>query len=649
MAKKKTKADVDAATVIGSPEKDSAADRQSLLKSRLKIAKAFCKKPHEAFKKYIAEYEISNLDDTAEIRDKVRIGYVFRKTESEINAIFDDQPELFFKGRNKKLREIQSLFESVYDLLWDIQDLETVIDDAGTYFELLGMAFVDSPYVTKTKKVTEMVESPVVDEATGEPVLDEMGQPSLMSTPQDYEVAVIDNPVAETIDPFKVFFSPETKFARILDYQHCPYYFIEMTMTKEEIKAKFGKDVDPQEHLHVGETDIDTEIASEMKEHKDDLKRVTVYKYYGVLPELLAEGITDAAGNATEWAYDKDYEVYLTNHEELSAKECQYDVKPLKLLGNYGLANKFWKFGDAKHLMPLVQELEQYRSQILKHTRKMANPKPLIELNSEVDEEAFNDSRVGKAVKYANTAPSYLSPANLGSEVATGVDMVRTDLEKTAPGFDLGSGGGQSQVRSPRGIATFAEAADRGARKKKKKIARFIKDLLVFQFEQIGKNWKPEEGKTIDIEGEDAPVTAEVLQVLSDPQILAKLDIETESLSVNRVQQKTDAIELFDLAAQHPDVFNKMEMAKDLLQNGYGKKDADRYLIPEVEVAKKYIGQFLATVAGQDPQTAMALAPMVDQFQLVDPQTGQPKQEPGQAQPAQIPESTNGMPPMPNV
>lgn len=641
MLKKKTKVNSDAATVIGTPEQTAPSTRHSLLKSRLSVAKAFSKKPHEAWRKWISEYEISNIDDTAEIRNKVRIGYVFRKTESEMNAVFDDQPDLFFKGKNKKLRELQGLFESVYDDLWDIQDLETKIDDAGAYFELLGMAFVDSPYVVKTKKVTEMVDQPVIDEL-GQPVLDETGQPLTTQVEQSLEAPVVDNPEAEVIDPFKVHFSPETKFSRILDSKHCPYYFIEMTMTKEEIKAKFNKDVDPQERLHVGEQTTDTQIESELTENKDDLQRVTVYKYSGILPEEMAKGI-----DGTGWEYDKEYEIYMTNNEELEAKECPYTRKSLHVLGNYGLANKFWKFGDAKHLMPLIQELEQYRSQILQHTRKIANPKPLIEINSEVDEEAFNDPRVGKSVKYTGTPPQYLSPAALGGEVQVGVDMVRTDLEKTAPGFDLAGSGGQSQVRSPRGIATFSEAADRGARKKKRKVGRFIRDLIVFQFEQIGLNWQADGTKTLEVDGEEVPVTPEILQVLADPKILAKLDIEIESLSVNFTQQKQDALELFDIAVQNPDIFNKMEMAKDLLQNGYRKKDADRYLVPEVEVAKRYIMQFVSQVAATDPDLAMSLAQQAQQFQLVDPATGQPKaQDLSQPQPEQAP---GELPPMPEM
>jgi hypothetical protein len=641
--KKKTKADKDVATVVGTPSEVGSSDRHSLLKSRLKVAKAFSKKPHEAWKKWISEYEIDDIDDTAEIRNKVRIGYVFRKTESEVNNIFEDQPDLFFKGRNKKLREMQGLYESAYDLLWDIQGLESKIDDLGVYFELLGMAFIESPYVVKTKKVKELQPQPVLDE-TGQPVLDESGQPVLAEQEVEYEVPIIDNPLAETVDPFKIHFSPETKFNRVLDYDHCPYYLKEKTLTVDEIKDKYGKDVDADETLHTNDQETNDEIEKELKEFKDDLKRVKVYEYYGVLPKSAAEGIEG------EWRYDKDYYVVFTKNEELHAEESPYDTKPCFVLGNYGLANKFWKFGDAKHLMPLIQELEQYRSQILKHTRKMANPKPLVEMNSQVDEDAFNDSRVGKTVKYMGIKPEYLSPANLGREVQVGIDMARTDLEKTAPTFDLAGGGGQSQVRSPRGIQVFSEASDRGVRKKRKKVAMLIRDLMIFQFKQIGMNWEPDSGKTLDVDGEDVPVTKEVLQLLSDDTILHKLDIEIESLTTNRVQQKQDAIELFNIARSNPDIFNKMEMAKDLLQNGYNKKDADRYLVPELEVAKRYIGQFLSQVAGQDPDLATSLIPLLQNFQLVN-ETGQALNgEPGGASEgaAEAP-SGEGLEPLPNV
>lgn len=644
---KKSKADKDAATVVGHTDEGSASDRLSLLKSRLKVAKAWAKKPHDAMKKWLSEYEIDNLDDTEEIRDKVRIGYIFRKTESELPAIFDNQPDLYIKGRNPRLRELEGLFGSLYDYLWDIQSLEEKIEHAGLYFILLGMAFVSSPWVTKTKKIKETVEQPVVDEL-GQPLLDELGQPVLQPVEQEFDVPIVDNPDAEVNDLFKIFFSPETKFNTVLDYEHCPYYFKEKVMTKEEVKARFDKDVEANEKLHTGESEIDTEIDSEMKEHKDDFQRVTVYEYYGVLPENMVEGI-DAN---EEWRYDKDYHIYFTMNEELDAEESQYDVKPCFVLGNYGTLNKFWKFGDAKHLMPLVQELEQYRSQILTHTRKMANPKPLIDMQSEVDEAVFRDPRVGKPVKYSGVKPEYLSPAPLGREVQVGVDMARTDLEKTAPSFDLASSGGQSQVKTPRGIQVFSEASDRAVRRKRKKIARFIRHLIVFQLGQIATNWTPEDAKKIEIDGEEEEITTEVLQVLGDPNVLNQLDIEIESLSVNRVQMKQESLELFDLAAQHPELFNLTEMAKDLIENGYNKRDADRYLISEEQKAQMILQKFVQALSLQNPELAATVMQYIQNPELMKLLVSENETPPSQEGKPNIesrPRNGEALPPLPEI
>lgn len=598
-------------TQVVTTDQVGTSDRLSILKSRLAVAKTWAKKPHQAWKKWIKEYDIEDVDDTGEIRDKVRIGYIFRHVESDLPAIFDDQPEIFIKGKGKT-RILDPLINGTYDWLWSIQNLEEVIEDAATYFLLLGLAGVDSPWTTKTEKVIEP--QPVLDQ-TGQPVIDPAtGQPQTQMA--EYEVPVINRPDAETVNLFNVYFSPETKFAPVLDYKHCPYYFREHVMTREEVKARFDKDVTANETLHIYEDDDTNDEIDKLTEkdlQKDDIKRVTVYEYYGCLPEEMANDIQDEQGQVIPWAYDKDYHIWLTKNEELKAEDCAYDTKPLHLIGNYGLANRFWKFGDAKHLMPLVQELQILRSQNLKHARKMANPKALIPSDAEVDEKLFRDPREGVTVKYtpspSGAKPEYLISAPLGREVEAGIADVRQDLEKTSGSFDLASGGSQSTVRTPRGIATFSEAADKNVRRKKKKIARLIRQLIIFQFKQLAMNWTPDGTQTIDVvvEGDQQklPVVQEVLQILGDPDILAKLDIEVESLSVNRVQMKQDALDLLDTALNseklYPGLLKLEEIWKDVLQNAFGKRDGDRYMNPP-EVRQQMLAQQAQAAQPQQPQ-----------------------------------------------
>lgn len=603
-------------------------ERLSLLKARLSVAKAFCKKPHDAWKKFISEYNIEDFKDTDEIRDKVRIGYIFRKIESEIPSIFDDQPDLFIKGRGKKVKDLLPLIEGTYDWLWDVQRLEEKVEDAGVYFELLGMAFISSPWVTKNKKILQMQNQPATDKQ-GNPIIDPVtGQQQIVQVPVEYEVSVIDWPMANLEDPFKVYFSPETQFAPILNYQTCPYYFKEMVIGKEEVKARWGKEVDANETLKLDEVNLYKEENQQVM--KDDLKRVTVYEYYGSLPEDMAKDVKGTDGKIVTWEYDKEYHIFMTNNEELLVEECSYPYKPLFVLGNYGLANKFFKFGDAKHLMPLVQELEKYRSMILEHTRKTAHPKGLIPSGANIDENKWRDPRSGIYTVYEGAnPPAYLTPPPLGREVATGIDVVRTDLEKTAGSFDLTSGSGQSTVKTPRGIQVYSEAADKGVRRKRKKIARFIREIIIFQFQQIAQNWKPEDNKTISIidSGIDQQiqVNQEVLDILKGVNDFYHLDIEIESLSVNRVQMKQDALNLWDSVKDHPDIFNLVEVAKDLLQNGYTKKDADRYLLTEEErasLAQKQPEQPKVNVAIKADATTPPGAALLENEGLLRPGQG---------------------------
>lgn len=639
-------------------DSDTFQTRLGLLKSRLKVAKAFSKKPHEAWKKWIAEYEIDDTSDTGEIRDKVRIGTIFRRVESDLPAIFDDQPDLFIKGKGR-YRVFDDFFNNTYDWLWDIQMLEEKIEDTATYFDLLGMGFMDSPWVTETKTVSEIQQQPAIDPATGQPAIDPMtGQPVMQPVPVQYEVPTKDQPNASCEDPFKIHFSPETKFNVVLDYDHCPYYFKEHSFSKEKVKAIFGKDINPSETLNTDDSDLNTEIDQVGKkdnEAKDDIKRAKVYEYYGILPESLAKGIKGADGKAVTWAYDKDYHIWMTTNEELKAEECPYEVKPLLVMGNYGLANKFWKFGDAKHLMPLVQELQQYRRQILTHTRKMANPKPMIPTDADIDEAAFTDPNVGRMVKFTPSTtgekPYYLSPANLGSEVGVGIQQVRTDIEQTSGTFSLSQGSGSSQVKTPRGIQTFSEASDRNVKRKRKKVARFIRSLLIFQFKQCAMNWKPDSPQVSDIVygGEDQqqqpqmpmqqpqqdqkPDLTTILQMLGDDNVLSKVDIEIESLSVNKVEQKQEALDFFDVIVQHPDIFNVQEAARDLVQNGFNKKDADRYLISSEQMKAQAVHEFIMQIGQQNPQLGGALAKMIQQPNMMAMQQQNPAMPDGKMQP----------------
>jgi hypothetical protein len=583
----------------------------ALVKSRLKVARAFCKKPYEGFKKYIAEYELEDLDDAQEIRDKVRIGTIFRRTESDLPAIFDDQPDLFFKGKGS-YRQYDNYFDNTYHWLWDIQHLEEVIDDAGALFDLVGMAFVSSPWETKTKKVTQP------DQMTGQPM--------------DYQVPVKDQPQAKTENPFKIFFSPETEFGVSLSSANCPYYFKEHSMAKEEIKSRFGKEVDPTDIMHTNITEVDDQL-DEMKNDentKDDIKRAKVYEYYGILPEEMAKGLEGGG-----WEYDKEYHLFFTSNEILLSEECQYPSYPLRILGNYGLITRFFKFGEAKHLMNLVREQEQYRTQILKHARKLANPKPMVPNMADVDESAFTDPNVGRMVKYQagpnGEKPEYMQAPALGREVIEGLQMVKQDIEENSGSFNLAGGTGSSQVKTPRGIQVFSEASDRNTRRKRKKIARFIRELIIQQLKLCSQYLTPDDPRTQEIlYGEEQPTVApdDILATFGDDNILAKVDIEIESLSVNRVQMKQDSLDLLDLAlkseAQVPGLVNLQELWKDVLQNGYNKKDADRYLTSLEQIKAQAVQEFVAQAGQVNPQLGAAMSQLIQQPNMAQLQAGQP-------------------------
>jgi len=213
----------------------------------------------------------------------------------------------------------------------------------------------------------------------------------------------------------------------------------------------------------------------------------------------------------------------------------------------------------------------------------MTDPKILVPEEASIDEDAFNDTKLGRPVKYSGPqAPSYLSPSPMGKEVEEGIGNVRQDLEKTSGSFDLASGGGQSTVKTPRGIAVYSEAADKNVARKRKKISKLIRQLILFQFKQVAQMWVADDGKVLPIKDNGVEkglgINSEILQLIGGVGQMYTIDIEVETLSLNRIQMKRDALDLWDLAQEHPEIFNLQTLATDLLQNGYGKRDATRYL-----------------------------------------------------------------------
>ncbi len=540
-----------------------------LLKSRLKLGKAFAKKPHEDWKKFIKAYNIDSLEaltksirESGELRTAMQIPYIFVDVESEQPSIFDRKPELIVKGKERDDEIVGNIADSIYDYQWDKTGLEQEVESAGIYFSLIGFAAQRVLWKTKTKTVTEK---------TVQPIMDEMGnQISEEEVSNTYQVPIYDDPDPITVDPFKLYFSPESVFS--VEGDKIPYMFEEKSLSPEEMRETYGKEVDVDSTMDMKELGLDDDNEFNSGLSREDVKRAKVYEYYGNLPKEQSDD--------KEWEFEKEYHVVFYSKGILKQEECQYTSKPYRFLGNYGLPYTFYKFGEGKALYQLERELSKRRSQMVDYGDRFANPKTVISLDTKIDEKAWKDPTAGSIARYSGQVPpQYVDPPKMPDVVNQSSNEARGDLQLVSRQLDISKGGMSSTVKTATGQTIFAQAAEKKYNRAKKKIGRFLQSVVRFMIEMGIENYDDEKIFLItdNMDQANPMVMSQIREKMKGLGSLYDIQINTESVSVNKDVIRAQAIELYEKTKGDPMV-NQMEIIKNLFRVGFDEVNPEKYL-----------------------------------------------------------------------
>lgn len=546
------------------------ANLLSNLKARFQVAENFTKDYHEQVKQAVKDYKAENpeiaLDkvDVIEVsQNKYKLIYplIFINHEAMMASMFDRVPELIFNNRGemdeaKKLKVI-----AAYRYLVDKLGLEWFLNDSAWWFILSGMATAHSSY----KRVTRDV--PMIGE-DGEPMLDEEGKP-LKRTVVEY-----DDPVLEVGDPLKEYYSPESEFSYKFD--KVPYLFRKTLMTPEEVKRIYRKDVEP---------DATIEITADKKSENADLQRVQVYFYYGNIP-------TENKGEVTDWEDDANYYIVYTEKKVLH-KDKILD-KPCRGLRLHGVPNEFFGFGLAKLLRRTQQEKSTRRSQQIRYADVLSMPKVAIDENSRVDENAISDPRVGIAVVYSENKPEYMVPPPMPDTLMIAEQKVDSDAQQISGLLDLSTGGQQSMTDKATGQVIFAEAAEKRVRSAKRKLLEYYKEVIIMLLKSCQENWTTDKEYAItDEDGQEQNIAVGSAD-LAEIDFEKDIDIDAESVSMNKDVIRQQAIEFYNMTKDDP-LVERTEVIKDVMRDAFGKHHPEKY-ITEIDLEP---GTMLTTETGE--------------------------------------------------
>jgi len=535
-----------------------------LLKQRFEVCKAFTEPHHEEVKKSVKDYKADpvspndfiNIDyvQTVNSRYQFIIPLVFTNHENMLASMFDRTPDLIITGKGANDEEKEEKINASYEYLVDKLDLEGFLTESAWWFILTGFA---SAHLNYDQKLSEV---PVIDEEIGEQVIDPItGQPS-MRTVYDY-----DDPIVSTGSPLKEFWSPESVYS--IEGDKVPYYFKTELMGEEEVKNRWNKKVVADATLEVPGKKFDEKVT--------DIKRVQVYFYYGEIPQ-------ENKGEVKEWEYGESYYIVYTQKEILFKDKLP--GKMCRLVKWYGPPNEFFGFGIAKVLRPFQKEKSIRRSQQIRYADVAAYPKLALKQEKKIDAAAWVDPRENVVALYEDEPPQYVSPPDLSNVLTLTEQAADRDAQQASGMIDLSQGSQTSStVKTATGQTIFAEAAERRMKLAKKTFVRYYRSVVIGLLKLAKENWS--ETKVLSITDEDGnPKEIEVSGAdLGDVDFDTDIDIDGESLSVNRDVIRQQAIELYNIT-KDDQLIERKKIFKDLMKEGFNKKDPDSY-IKESEIA----------------------------------------------------------------
>ncbi len=543
------------------------------LKKRLELAKKFTKKFQDEVKKNVKDYEAeevtpANNATAAQILEKryeFVIPYIFATHESMLASLFEKGPDLIISGRGAKDSEKAQKVIATYNYLWDKLDLDTFLNESAWWFLLVGFASCHANFKSKYHEV------PAVNPDTGEPMMKEDGVTPITVPVYDYN-----DPEIETDDPAKVYYSPESKYS--VDARKIPYYFRESNMDKDMVEQIYGVEVAGNDNIEVEGVESETD----KKKYNDETGRCKIYQYYGNVPKKCAdeywtEEITAKYG---PWELGKSYYFVFSTTECLNIEAKEDDEQACRIVKWLGKPTAFFGFGLGKTLSAFQRELSIRRGQEIRYADLCAYAKLAVELNSTIDKDALQDPRANVVVTYSDKPPTYLVPPDLSQTLIQTEAKAREDAQFVSGMLDLSKGAQDSKtVTTATGQTIFADSAEKRIKKARKEVGKYLRSVVIMLLKLCQKYWEEKKLLTItDDEGNEDTVEVSK-EDFKDIDFDTDIDLDLESITVNKEVMREQSIALYDKTKDDP-IVERRQVFKDLIRDGFGKKNADKYVKP---------------------------------------------------------------------
>jgi hypothetical protein len=572
-------------------------DLLALFNSRRTLSKSFGKKYKKEVEKALDDYNIESFDKKflPDLHNKLQIPYIFSTVESSLPSLFDQFPPVYMAQGGKMDKEFSEFSQLVWEYIVRLTNLNWTIEETGFTFLLGGLGTTLVDWETDTETVEEELQIPLLNE-DGTPVVDENGMPQIETVTQENEVIVKDQPVIKYLPYDEVYFSPESKFVvDDEDNKSIPYVIYKVSMDVDVASYIFNTEIEPtDEEIDLDKVDahLDADI-DKLNIDKDDIKRVSVYFYQGQLPKDKVE----------DWRPYRAYKAAFTTKQILEAP-TQIEKKGIINIGNYGSPEEFYKFGEARVLRELEEDVSMGRSVIADYRDKLST-KVAVPHTTEFDEESFRSPKEFTIVKFiGDRYPQYITPPPIPETVLTSLGMSRDDIQMASAQLDISRGGTQSVVDTATGQKIFAQAQQKRIERKKGKLGEYIKAIAKNVLIMASQKWDVETFAQITDTNPEEIMQKGFIEKLSNIGTEYDLVIEIDDVVNNKEARAAQAIAMYR-EMKDVQMINQDELIRFVMKVGFNQKDTERFLSNQMspEMLMSAL-QNMAQMGVMDPQMA---------------------------------------------
>ena len=536
--------------------------------------------------------------------DRISVNLAFSTINVIGPAVSVNHPKITVSANKESDADRAVFVEAVMNYLWRHFDYRKPFRRAVKDFLIIGHAWVkvgwkfveeerrlsgyeiDDEVVRSIQEIDEFaMENPTFagDLPSDQDVID--------SVPTTEMVVLEDQPFVERISPFDMFVDPE---ATCLDDAKWIAQRIVRPLSEvkkdKRYKGSVRRQLEPDAGLRTRWSN-----DTERDEYSNDVDRVTIYEYY----DLEAGTLSVCAHQANDYLLDPTPMPYAFGH-------------PFVMMRNYDIPDVFYPMGDLDQIESLQEELNKTRTQMTNHRKRYAR-KYLYHERSFGPEE---DGRFVPVVDENRDLSSVVTPlpqVPLAPEIYEQSHIIEQDIN-TVSGVSEYSRGQMPEIRRTATEASII--ADAGNARSADKLAtvEIIIGEVARRILQLMQQYMTQP-QMVRIQGRNAE---EYYVAYTREDILGEYDFSVEGGStqpLNETARRQQAISLMNAVAPLVGtVIDPNELARYVLQFGFGVKDPDKFMIQQqtptdAEVAQEESGG-VAEPFGAPPTPPMSQGDM---------------------------------------